>query len=636
MLVFVLKSTVILAAASIVAATLRNRSAAARHLVWMAAFTAILVLPLLAVSLPAIQTTWTSRLAIPQSLIFQTTAHGAAPSDAVAPARSASSPNPSPQRSIDWFTLVLALWAAGVFYLLVHMAVGYAEMSRRRRGAVPFDACCELPPGISVLESSTGAMPLAFGIFHPVIFLPVDAYDWSDGRRSVVLRHELAHIERGDLAMHIAARVALSLIWFHPLAWYAWREFLKEREKAADDLVLAAGARPSDYAGHLLDIARSLDSRPAAAWAAVAMARRSQLEGRLLSILEGRARQSAAPRASAVASIAAAVLLCAPIAAVRAQSPQATLPADVDATIRAAAAQKNYEILDNAASAFENQRNYDVARTLLDNSLQIRASVDGDQGASYAAGLVKLGALEASRRHNADALAFYGKAVSLGDRPETAPALIYLGIDAIGKKDQTSALGYLERAAAVSTASDTTGRAYMWMAVVEQMNSDHAAQAEEDYRQAIRTLDPNTSGGATALNLYARFLAKRGREAEAEPLAKQATAAIQKIESASRAAATDPKALRANAVSTKPALIRKVEPQYTEEARAAKLEGVVVVSIVIEPDGRADHIQVLKSLDLGLDEKAVEAVQQWQFRPGAKDGVPVPVIAVVEVNFRLL
>ena len=72
---------------------------------------------------------------------------------------------------------------------------------------------------------------------------------------------------------------ALALHWWNPLAWTAWREFLKERERATDDLVLGAGTVATDYASHLLEIARTMQARPASAAAGVAMARRSQLEG---------------------------------------------------------------------------------------------------------------------------------------------------------------------------------------------------------------------------------------------------------------------------------------------------------------------------------------------------------------------
>ncbi len=85
-----------------------------------------------------------------------------------------------------------------------------------------------------------------------------------------------------------------------------------------------------------------------------------------------------------------------------------------------------------------------------------------------------------------------------------------------------------------------------------------------------------------------------------------------------------------------PKLVNKVEPEYSEEARIAKYQGTVVLQVVIGPDGAAHNIQVKRSLGLGLDQKAAEAVMQWQFSPGMKDGSPVPVAATIEVNFRLL
>lgn len=489
-----------------------------------------------------------------------------------------------------------------------------------------------------MLAAAAGSMPMTFGVLHPVVFLPADAMEWSEDRRAMVVRHELAHIERGDAAMHLAARAALSLLWWNPLAWKAWREFLKEREKAADDLVLAGGARASDYAGHLLEIARSMQSEPATAWAAVAMARRSQLEGRLLSILDGHVSRKSARRASAFAAAATAVALCAPFAAVRAQSQQTALPADVEATIRAAASQKNHEILDNAAAAFEKLRNYDTAQKLLDSSLQIRGAVAGEQSAEYAAGLVKLGDLEAKRSRRDDALAFYQKAVGLGDRPEVAPALVYLGIHAIEGKDYPGAMDLFQRAVAVSDSPATTGRAYMWIAMAEQADNDHAAEAEADFRKSIGSLNTNSSEMATSLNLFAWFLTKHDRDSEAEPLRKQATAIVQKLETTDRDSGelASKFALRVGGDVSRPELIKKVEPQYTEEARAAKYQGVVVLYVVIEPDGTPDNFQVLKSLGLGLDQKAIEAVQQWQFKPGVKNGVAVPVKATIEVNFKLL
>lgn len=85
-----------------------------------------------------------------------------------------------------------------------------------------------------------------------------------------------------------------------------------------------------------------------------------------------------------------------------------------------------------------------------------------------------------------------------------------------------------------------------------------------------------------------------------------------------------------------PRLTRKVDPEYSEEARKAKYSGVVVLAVEVWPDGRAHNIRVVRSLGLGLDEKAISAVQQWEFVPGRKEGAPVKVAAQIEVNFRLL
>ena len=87
--------------------------------------------------------------------------------------------------------------------------------------------------------------------------------------------------------------------------------------------------------------------------------------------------------------------------------------------------------------------------------------------------------------------------------------------------------------------------------------------------------------------------------------------------------------------TTAPRLIYKVEPEYTEEARKARYQGAVLVYVKVTPEGRATDMRVLRSLGLGLDEKALECVAKWRFEPGTKDGRPVTVEAQIEVNFRL-
>jgi protein TonB len=85
-----------------------------------------------------------------------------------------------------------------------------------------------------------------------------------------------------------------------------------------------------------------------------------------------------------------------------------------------------------------------------------------------------------------------------------------------------------------------------------------------------------------------------------------------------------------------PSVLYKVDPQYTEEARQARLSGSVIVSLIVGADGRARNIRIVRGVGLGLDERAAEAVAQWRFRPGIKDGSVVSTQATIEVNFRLL
>lgn len=85
-----------------------------------------------------------------------------------------------------------------------------------------------------------------------------------------------------------------------------------------------------------------------------------------------------------------------------------------------------------------------------------------------------------------------------------------------------------------------------------------------------------------------------------------------------------------------PAVIFKVDPEYSEEARKAKYSGTVLLSVIVDSEGHARDVHVVKSLGMGLDEKAVEAVLKWRFKPGMKGGVAVNVRAQIEVNFRLL
>ena len=86
---------------------------------------------------------------------------------------------------------------------------------------------------------------------------------------------------------------------------------------------------------------------------------------------------------------------------------------------------------------------------------------------------------------------------------------------------------------------------------------------------------------------------------------------------------------------TAPRAVYSPDPEFSDQARKAKFQGTVVLWTVIGADGRPQEIRVQRSLGMGLDEKAIEAIREWRFEPGRKDGVPVAVEVSIEVSFRL-
>ncbi len=541
----------------------------------------------------------------------------------------------------------MLLWAAGTAAALLQTAAAMISMARVRRRALPLAdpdlaplaSALDIRQPLELLQSGRGSMPMTFGLVRPAVFLPADAAGWSAERRRMVLLHELAHVRRGDAVVHVLARTALNLYWWNPLAWTAWRALLKERERAADDLVLSAGARASEYAGHLLEVARTMQASPTIGWAAVAMARPSQLEGRLLAILDSRVNRKTPGRAAAIAAAVLAIAIVAPLAAVQAQDEaKQILPADVAATIRAANAQKNHEILESAAKAAATLKQYDLAQKLLESAVAIRQEVSGDRSVEYGVGLIQLGDLEHMRRKPQEADGFYTKAVAvLGDRPEAAPALLHLGTNALTRKDYGSAIDYFQQMQVADPSK--AGQAMMWTALVRQRQGD-VTEAESLYRGAIALQDEKSTEAATTLDLYGDLLKQVNRTDEAtemhsraEIARKAASAAVPTpLDTGSSVASV----LRVGNGVSAPKLASKVEPEYSEEARAAKYQGTVTLYVEIGPDGIAHHARILHGLGLGLDEKAIEAINQWRFTPGTKDGMPVTVAASIEVNFRLM
>jgi hypothetical protein len=174
---------------------------------------------------------------------------------------------------------------------------------------------------------------MAFGCANPTVLLPANAEQWPFARRRDVMMHELAHVARRDCLTQLVAQAACALYWFNPLVWIAARALRGERERACDDVVVRAGARPSEYATHLLQVARDLRVPRATSLATVCMARRSQLSDRLLAILDERRNRRTVSRRFAVPAWLVATLILIPAAAFVPSRALGTLPVIVSAIV---------------------------------------------------------------------------------------------------------------------------------------------------------------------------------------------------------------------------------------------------------------------------------------------------------------
>jgi beta-lactamase regulating signal transducer with metallopeptidase domain/HEAT repeat protein len=193
--------------------------------------------------------------------------------------------------------LLFAVWAIGCVSLLAWLAAGAWSVRRIVRRARPLNDPAWQHPlyeiadrlGLSeapeLLQSDRIAIPFASGLWRCRIVLPSESETWSPDRRNAVLMHELGHVLRRDLIGHTLSRLVCALYWFHPLVWTAAQRLRAESERACDDLALGMGARPSDYAEHLLDIVSGVRERRTPS-VALAMANPHEFEGRMLAILD--------------------------------------------------------------------------------------------------------------------------------------------------------------------------------------------------------------------------------------------------------------------------------------------------------------------------------------------------------------
>jgi TonB family protein len=265
----------------------------------------------------------------------------------------------------------------------------------------------------------------------------------------------------------------------------------------------------------------------------------------------------------------------------------------------------------------------------------IRAQEPASPAPTDALGLMQAGDAAMAKRNVPLANQYYAQAVALGDRMEVAPALYQLGVQAFRQANYLAAEGFFQRLLNVDPAGSNAGRALTWLGNIKARDPETFAAAEALYRQALTVETPPSLDTVDTLRNLATLLKRMGRTDEAAAMESR----FEEVQAAARR--NQPKAELANGVYrtgdgvTAPTLLYKTQPQYTPEARAGKIQGTTVLYAEIGTDGAAHNLQVQRSLEPGLDQQAIDAVSQWQFKPGQKDGVEVTVASTIEINWKL-
>lgn len=320
------RSSLLLAAGLVFSAALRHRSAALRHAILTASIVgSLLVMPLRTI-VPSVAVPMPVSHAVTRPTEFRSSTSAETPHSSPA---FATMPNQPVRPSIN----LIRVWAFGVgVSLALLLASLYRVRTLARQGTPPADLRWQhiavdvardrgLTQRFELVQTSAPDMLATTGITRHRVLLPATAERWPESRIRVVLSHELAHIERRDWAIKIAAEVARALLWFNPLAWLACRELAREAEHACDDIVLGGGVAARDYAADLLAVARLCRPSRRVIASTLSMAHPSTLERRISAMLNPAVDRSLPSRRVIAACGALLLTVTLAIAALGAQQP---------------------------------------------------------------------------------------------------------------------------------------------------------------------------------------------------------------------------------------------------------------------------------------------------------------------------
>ena len=499
--------------------------------------------------------------------------------------------------TVDWSVLVPGVVAAGVLVRLLWVGLGLVRLrAMRRAGATVadplYDDIQQTLGTRAELRAVRGlAQPVTFGLRRPVVLLPEDL-DGADSLRRAVVTHELVHVLRRDWVWVMGEEALRALLWFHPAVWWLTARVRLAREEFTDHLtVLATGSRRA-YVEALLSFSEDgrLDPAPA-------FARRGHLFHRIVLL----SKEAAMSSHRVVWSGALVVLLL----VIGGWYVSETFPVMKPPVLRAAAAGADLQLPVQPAQAPEAVNTVTpenpIPRRLVSVPVRYPSELEGTNftGSVEMTVVLNAGGSVASVTRGPANVAFAGARSGGAGPTQSGRQVMDILADAAG-----SAIRQWQY--------DPPAKAPLRFYVLVTFRPGQDA--------TISQSDVQRTFGVVRLVERRRWVARGAGAASYLPSPPPAPLAGQPI--------------RVGGQVKAPQQTRKVNPEYPPIAQSARVQGVVIVELVIDEQGRVNDARVLRSIPL-LDQAALNAVRQWEYTPTLLNGVPTPIVMTATVQFTL-
>ena len=488
-----------------------------------------------------------------------------------------------PEAPADWSWLIVVTLAAGAAGRLVWIGTGVYRLRRLRRFGEPARADehaelqARLGTAAEIRYAAEVGQPVTFGLRRPVVLLPTRLREYPAATRDAVLTHELVHVRRRDWASVLVEETVRACLWFHPVMWWLISRVQLAREEVVDATAVAWTGRRSDYLRALLAFADDVPLAPAPAFA-----RRRHLFRRIV-LLSTEEIMSA--RRIVVSAVAVGVAV-----ALGSWSAIGAFPLQGGAT----------SLIQAQPGPVEQRATVVTSGDLLPRPVRRDMPVFPPDAAGDGASATVTLRTVVDEAGNVPEVRLAGFAFRLGEISATIDG----GPGTVARLEQ-----FLEQAS-FRSGSGTRVNAAALRPLLEAF-IDSAASAVRQSRY-----EPPASA-PVVFTTVVQFAVTADAIVRDMPISERVT---------------NDGALRVGGNIRSPRKITDVRPLYPQEARDAGVQGVVIIEMRVDPDGRVASARILRSIPL-LDQAALDAVRQWEFEPTLLNGAPIAVVMTVTVQF---